>query len=272
MSHGSPPRPGHRSYLTGGVGLLTGPALLTRPARPVAQHRRPAQRRAMPEPQRPMQLLMSGLGALIMTALVGLSAFFVIADERRGDRATATPPVPFAAARRPAQEPLSLTEVFPDAEIQLVAGAAPYRIGLTHLDTDCETAASGLLGALLADLSCGQVVRASMTAPYGGYQVTAGIFTLPDAAEATLADSRLGPLMEAGDGTFPLLGAPPGAVTRPLAQVSWHSSGRYLIFCVVSRPDGELVHDDDPYAEQISTDLVESYLGGTVLSGRGSNA
>jgi hypothetical protein len=37
---------------------------------------------------------------------------------------------------------------------------------------------------------------------------------------------------------------------------------------VITRPNGEPILDDDPFAEHITTDLVASYLGGTVLSGR----
>ncbi len=51
----------------------------------------------MAEPQRPMQLMMSGLAAMIMTAIVGLSAFFIIADERRSHGSTTTPPPASAA-------------------------------------------------------------------------------------------------------------------------------------------------------------------------------
>jgi hypothetical protein len=40
---------------------------------------------------------------------------------------------------------------------------------------------------------------------------------------------------------------------------------------VISRPDGQPVLDDDPYAERITDDLVESYLGGTVLGRRTSD-
>jgi hypothetical protein len=218
---------------------------------------------------------MSGLAAVILLAICGLSGFFVVADERRGHGAKVTGAVPGTAPTRDSGDldpmPLQLEEVFPGAEIRLVSGAAPYRVGMTHIDTDCDIAATGRLGAVLDDHSCSQVVRASLTAPYGGYQVTAGIFNLPDETRAAQVDERIRRLVEAGDGTFAAMSSGgPGTdpLRRPLAQVGWHERGHYLIYCVIVRPDGKLVRDDDRYAQRITVDLVESYLGDRILGKR----
>jgi hypothetical protein len=232
----------------------------------------------MPEPDRPMHLMMTGLAALILIAIVALSGFFIVADERRGDGSRNGSARPAAApgdisSQRVDAAPLSLGEVFPSPEIQLVTGATPYRVRMTHIDMDCAKAATGLVGVLLRDSGCTQVVRAGLIAPYGGYQVTAGIFNLTGAGAATLLGNQVGPLVEAGDGTFgALTSVQPGAdaAVQPLAQVGWHDLGHFLVYCVITRPDGQLVSDDDPYARQITADLVESYLEGTVLGRRGS--
>jgi hypothetical protein len=277
MSYGPSPLSSHRATPEGPLALLVRP-LLARPAQEATStghHRRGTRR----EPQRAMQLLMRALAALILLAICCLSGFVVFADMRRGHDAAAAGSAPGATpaigSRAIDPAPLRLEEVFPDTEIRLVSGAAPYRIGVTHIDTDCDIAATGDLGAVLEDHACSQVVRASMTAPYGGYQVTAGIFNLADEAGARLVGERAGQLVETGHGTFAAMSAGgPGTdpLRQPLAQVGWHERGHYLIYCVIVRPDGLVVRDDDPYARRITVDLVESYLGGRVIGKRNTRS
>ena len=50
--------------------------------------------------------------------------------------------------------------------------------------------------------------------------------------------------------------------------MNWHENGHFLLYAVIARPDGQVVHDDDPYARQITVDLIESYLNGQVLTKR----
>ncbi len=237
----------------------------------VGQPRRASARRA-PRAQHVLQTLMRGLGALIVFAVVGLSAFFVIAEESRGqERASAAAPgsVPGIASRQADPEPLTQHEVFPEPTVQLAAGATGYLISMTHSDSECRIATRGELGALLEDYGCAQVVRARLTAPYGGYQVTAGVFNLPDEGGAAKVSELTGALVESGRGTFTTLGGSAGdPLTEPLAQVGWRSHGHYLLYSVVSRPDGQLVTDDDPYAARISAELVEDYLGRQVIGRR----
>jgi hypothetical protein len=215
---------------------------------------------------------MRGLGALIVLAIVGLSAFFIIAEQRRGDgRESAAPPgsEPGIASRATDPEPLALQEVFPGPAVQLAAGDAGYRVVVTHSDTACRTATTGELGALLADYGCNQVVRARLTAPYGGYLVTAGVFNLADAGGAAQVSELTGTLVENGRGTFATLGGSAGdPLVEPLAQVVWHNRGHYLLYCAIARPDGQLVADDDPYAARITTEVVEQYLGEQVVGQR----
>jgi hypothetical protein len=274
MSVGSHSRAGHRAVAAGG------PMLLARLRTSTGHHRRTAvaRRRAPREPERPMQLAMSGLGVLIMAALCGLSLFFIVADERRGhdDSAAAVQPMTGhdLGSRATDPVPLSLDEVFPDPRIELITGTTPYQVLMTHIDSDCTSAAMGTLGRLLVDHGCSQVVRAALTAPYGGYQVTAGVFNLADASQALLVGNAIGGRLDAGDGGFGVLAT--GLLSTdpahpPPSQADWHERGHYLVYCVISRPDGQPVLDDDPYAERITDDLVESYLGGTVLGRRTSD-
>lgn len=225
-----------------------------------------------------MQLAMHGIGVLIMAALCGLSLFLIVADERRGHTGNPTPADPSRlvhdiSSQRVDPEPLTVGEVFPEPQIRPATGAAPYRILMTHLDTDCATAAGGTLGRMLDDHGCTQVVRAALSTPYDGYQVTAGVFNLVDDQQATLIGNAIGRRLDAGDGSFRVLavaGATLGAADPP-AQAGWHERGHFLDYCVITRSNGEPILQDDPFAEHITTDLVASYLDGTVLSGRVSN-
>jgi hypothetical protein len=222
-----------------------------------------------------MQLIMTGLGVLIMTGICGLSGFFIVADERRGAQAAGTPPasVPYGISSRQVDpRPLTLAEVFPDREIRLVEGAEPYRITMTHIDTDCDIATTGTLGAMLQERGCSQVVRAGMTAPYGGYEVTAGVFNLADADGAEQVARQIRQVVETGDGSFAAMaaGAAPGAAPKaePLAQVGWHERGHYLVYCVITRPDGAAMAADDQYAARITVDLLDSYLAADIIGAR----
>jgi hypothetical protein len=272
MLHGSPTRPAHRAAPEGLAQLMRQTVAAT------GLHRQPlgrAQRRAPREPQRAGQRLMTGLAGLIVLSICGLVAFFIVADERRGHAQPAgePPASPWAISSRDVDpQPLSLDEVFPGSEIQLVAGNEPYRVTMTHIDTDCEVATTGALGQVLTDQDCSQVVRARMTAPYGGYQVTAGIFNLADDVAAAEAGRQVRDLVETGGGSFATMaaGAAPGSDPRaaPDSQVGWHDRGHYLLYCVITRPDGRAIGADDRYAERITVDLLDSYLAEETIGAR----
>ncbi|GAB1689323.1 hypothetical protein [Krasilnikovia sp. M28-CT-15] len=228
--------------------------------------------RARPRPARaPRRALRLVLGALVLAGMCGLGAFLITANARRGHGAPAGQQVPVRelGSRRLDATPLSLDEVFPAPEVR--TGTAAYRVGMTHIDTDCGIATVGDLGTLLDRYGCTQVVRATLTAPSGGYQVTAGIFNLADEAGARWIANRTRQLVVAGEGTFAVMaGGLPG--TDPLIQpptlASWDAHGHFLLYCVIVRPDGQPVRDDDPYARRITTDLLRPYLGDTVLGHR----
>src|SRR4051812_12427885 len=213
-------------------------------------------------PQRTAQFLTRSLATLIVLGVTGMIAFLIVADERRGvpaEASTTREADGELASRAADPAPLTLQEVFPDPAEVHPAGTAAYGITMTHIDSDCRIATYGTLGALLADQGCSQVVRASLTAPYGDYQVTAGRFTLADAAGASALDDELRHLVETGDGSFAAMAAgEPGTdpATPPASQVGWHSRGHYLLYCVISRPGGAVVPNSDPNAARITADLV----------------
>lgn len=269
MLYGTPSRAAHRAVADGGT------ALLVRSAEATGQHRQPPStgtharprplRRARREPQRTAQCLARVLAGAIVLGLVAMIGFLIVAEDRTGPRAEAGTLPGVLDSRADDPEPLSLEEIFADPREVRVAGGT-YRIALTHIDGDCEIATTGALGQVLREHGCNQVVRAALTAPYGGYEVTAGVVNLVDAAAAADVDGRLRWLVETGDGSFAAMATSRPGIDQaaPASQVGWHTRGHYLLYCVITRPDGQLVTSDDPYAGQITADLVDAHLGDAV--------
>ncbi|UQU64143.1 hypothetical protein COUCH_35105 [Couchioplanes caeruleus] len=247
------------------------PATL-RPGRPAPSR---TLRHGPQEPGEALHFLLSGLGALIILSIITVSIFFVIAEEQRGpagDTSAALAAPASISSRRVDATPLTGPEVFPGPQI-IPAGAAPYEVTSSKVEDDCGLGATGDLTAVLAENGCSQLVRARLTAPYGGYQVTAGVFNLADEVAARQVSDRAGTLVEAGTGTFAsLIPVDAGSGVPPLAQVNWHARGHYLLYCVISRPDGALVADDDPYAARITADLIERHLAGQVIARRATTS
>ncbi|GAA0534413.1 hypothetical protein GCM10010172_14310 [Paractinoplanes ferrugineus] len=271
MLYGTPLHSEHRMTAHGGLALFVrgvdGTTGQHRPA-PRTPNRR-QRRRAPREPERTAQLLVRGLAALILLGLVVMTAFFALGGDRRPDAEAATGPRTDPLASRSVDTaPLTIEEVFPDRREVRPPAARPYRITTTHTDTDCRTATTGALGALLVAHGCSQVVRGGTTAPYDGYEVTTGLFNLADEAGANQVDDQLRHLVETGDGGFATLPATRG--TLPTSQVGWNATGHYLLYCVITRTDGKLVTSDDPVGERITAELVDSYLV-TMLARRSGN-
>ncbi|WP_127499769.1 hypothetical protein [Actinoplanes solisilvae] len=254
MRFGTPFRPAHRATADGGLVLLVrgiGPGGLHRPP-PAPPPERGHRRRATVEPQRAAQWLTRGLAGAILLGLAVMIGFLVLASDRH--QRTSVPLAP--------DQPPSLGELFPGDEIRPAGATGAYRVEMRHFDADCRTATTGELGSVLAGHGCREVVRAGLTAPYGGYRVTAGVFALPDAAAATEVQSLVRGLVESNDGGFTTV--PAGGGDPATARVGWRTRDNLLLYCVITRPGGELVPGDDPYAERINSELVDTYLGGVV--------
>src|SRR5689334_12066864 len=126
-------------------------------ARPA--HRASGPRHGMPpspDLREAPHLLLSGLAAVILTAIVAVVGFFVLVEGARSRSAVRTPP--------PA--PLTVAEVF---------ASSPYAVELSHWDANCASAVTGELATVLRDNGCSQVVRAALRAPDGDYRITAGV-------------------------------------------------------------------------------------------------
>ncbi|GAA4688124.1 hypothetical protein [Phytohabitans rumicis] len=230
--------------------------------------------------KRTWQALTSGLSAVALLMVCGLSSYFIVADERQGRDAQASgSAAPTAlprdiSSREVDAAPLTTAEVFPGREIRIGPGEPPYRVLKTQSTGRCRLAATGELGKLLADLGCAQVVRATLRSPTGKYLVTAGVFNLDDVEGANWAHMKIKPMVDTGRGRFAGLVA--GRGTEPVAlasaQVGWHVRGHYLVYCVIARADGKTITARDPYAPQILFDMIELHLRGTVLAKRATRS
>jgi hypothetical protein len=275
MFYGTPPRANHRAIDDGGFAVLirNHPDGRHRHIPPPGEPRRPRPPRLEIEPERAAHWLTRGLATLIMLGIAGMIGFVALADSRRGGPAE-TVTIPAAAdplaSRAGDATPLSASEVFPD-EKQVSVSGSPYPVSLINSDADCRTATTGTLGGLLGGLGCSQVVRAGMTTPAGDYAMTAGVFNLADAAGAASVSRALRQLVETDDGGFAsMVVASPGAdpATPPGGQVGWRTRGHYLLYCVLTRTDGQPVANDDRTAVKITSDLLDGYLSESVLGHR----
>ena len=212
-----------------------------------------------------VHLLTHGIAALILLGLTGMIGFLVFADRQAREPVT-TAPSDLIGSRSTDPVPLVPADLFPADGLLRPAGAdGPYRVEEHDVGADCGRATTGELGAVLREHGCSQVVRAGLTTPYDGYRVTAGVFNLADAAGAAQVDDRLRPLVEGADGGFATLPATEPGEEAPPAQMGWYARGHYLLYCVITRPDGRLVDNTDPYAPRITAELVDGHLGESLL-------
>ncbi len=227
--------------------------------------------------KRTWQLIIGGLGVLILLTVCGITSYFLLADDQNGlagqsggaaAEATALPRD--ISSRDIDPEPLTVAEVFPGKEIVINVEESAYQVLKTQASKDCKTATSGELNTLLAELDCSQVVRATLRSPTGIYLMTAGIFNLADATGAELAHDKTKSIVDSRTGGFQGLIAGRGtdALALPSAQVGWHVRGHYLVYCVIAKADGTPIGENDPFARESLANVIESYLRGRILENR----
>jgi hypothetical protein len=257
------------------------------PVRPGAAGRPGAQRRSSPviDPvrvgpaHRPHRWIaaLSVLGVFLLVAACGLGTYFVVKDERKTPAqtragASATPQIRDISSRSVDAAPLTEAEVFPSNNIVAVANEPAYQILKTQNSTDCKVGAADDLGRLLVDSGCNQVVRATMKSPTGDYLVTAGLFNLTDQNAADTAFKGVKPIIDAQKGRFVgmSVGAGTGtdAISRAPTQLGWNYRGHFIAYCVIARTDGQAFGATDPYPNQITFDIVETYLEGGIIGAR----
>lgn len=228
-------------------------------------------------PRQHWQLVIAGIGALVLIAVCGLSSYFLIVEERRGPPARSAGPIVVPTAlprdigsRQVDPEPLTVDEVFPGRKIVISPNEPPYELLRTQAAKNCATAAGGDIADLLAELDCSQVVRATLRSPTKDYLVTAGIFNLADAAGAERAHGELKSIVDGQRGRFNGLAAGRGtdAIVLSSAHVGWHVRGHFLAYCVIAKTNGEAISDDDAFARQVLSDVIELHLRGKVLARR----
>lgn len=218
------------------------------------------------------------LAALVLIAVCGSGAYFLLIDERHGPagaaRTAATSPKPSPrdiSSQQKDPAPLTEKEVFPAATIVVDPNRPPYQVVKTQLLGDCKTAATDQLVKVLANADCTQVVRATMKSPTGGFIVTAGVFNLRDENAASQVHDAVKPTVDAQKGRFIGFAAGNGTdvIVRSATELGWDTRGHFLMYCVIARADGKAFGTADQDAtRQIINDLVTGYLRGTVIEKR----
>ena len=224
--------------------------------RPAGQHRQPA-RHLRREPYRTGRLLTHGLAALIVLGICVMVGVLIVADQRRAPAAPSSDQLISSRLVDPA--PLTVAEVFP-------AGTT-FQADHPRLTADCSVAVTGALRQVLQEYECSQSISAALTVPYADYAVTAGVLNLPDTGSATAVGDQVRQLVVTGDGGF---AGPAGDQTPPGSPVVWRTRGHYLLYCVITRPDGAPVPTDDPATARITAEILDQHLHNTVLTPRAS--
>jgi hypothetical protein len=219
---------------------------------------------------------LSVLGVIVLLAVCALGTYFMVKDERPptvASKQASAPPAPKPrdiSNRTVDPAPLTEQELFPRPTLVVAGSGQPYQVLKTQQSADCKVSATDDLGSQLVSLGCSQVVRATLRSPDGQFLVTAGIFNFPDEASANRAYQVIKPTVNAQKGHLLGLLAGPGtdAILRAPTHLGWFVRGHFMAFCVIARVDGKAIPEDDPYARQIATDLVETHLRDTVIGAR----
>jgi hypothetical protein len=113
-------------------------------------------------------------------------------------------------------------------------------------------------------------VRATLTSPDGNYVITAGIFNLADTTKAGTTQAAIRTAIDSHKGRLSgfAAGGSTDVVAQAAANIAWDSRGHYLMYCVVVLANGKAIASDDNRTSVIVGDVVESYLGGTVIHAR----
>jgi hypothetical protein len=237
-----------------------------RPGGPEKQHR----------PHRWIAAL-SVIGVLVLVAACGLGTYFMVNDERKGPAqantgATQGPKQRDISSRKADAAALSEVEVFPNKQIVTDQNDPPYQVLKTQIAADCTVAAADDLGKLLVQQGCNQVVRATMKSPTGDYLITAGLFNLTDQTSAETAFNGVKPIIDAQKGRFVGMSVGPNtgtdAIVRAPTQLGWNFRGHFIAYCVIARTDGQAFASSDQTPNQITFDIVETYLEGTIIGKR----
>ncbi|UWZ36032.1 hypothetical protein Drose_33985 [Dactylosporangium roseum] len=259
-----PPGRGERPGRPGRGGTGSHPRAVIDPVRP--EHR----------PHRWIAML-SVIAVVVVLGACGIGTWFILKDERNGPESarsstTSGPKKRDISSRQVDPAPLTEAEVFPSNNIVAVPNEPPYVILSTKASPDCKTAATDELATLLMNAGCSEVVRATMKSPNEEYLITAGIFNLDTEKAAALAFDGVKPIVDGQKGRFSgmSVGAGTGtdALVRAPTQLGWNYKGHFIAYCVIARVDGNAFAPVDPYPQQITFDIVETYLENEIIGNR----
>ena len=221
--------------------------------------------------------MLSVIAVVLVLGACAIGTWFIFKDERNGPESakssvTAGPKKRDISSRQVDPNPLTEAEVFPQNNIVAVPNEPPYVILATKASTDCKVAATEDLATLLVKSGCTEVVRATMKSPNEEYLITAGIFNLTSEKTAKDAFDGVKGIVDGQKGRFAgmSVGAGTGtdALVRAPTQLGWNYKGHFIAYCVIARVDGNPFAADDPYPNQITYDIVETYLENGIIDGR----
>ncbi|WP_433210911.1 hypothetical protein ACQP00_49265 [Dactylosporangium sp. CS-047395] len=229
-----------------------------------------------PRPHRWVAML-SVIAVVVVLGACGVGTWFILKDEKNGpDSAkssqTSAPKKRDISSRDVDPKPLSEAEVFPSNNIVAAPNEPPYVILTTRADKDCKVAATEELATLLAGAGCTEVVRATMKSPTEEYLITAGIFNVSSEQVAAKTFDGIKPIVDGQKGRFAgmSVGAGTGtdALVRAPTQLGWNYKGHFITYCVIARVDGNNFAQGDAYPNQITYDIVETYLDNGIIENR----
>ncbi|GAA3450049.1 hypothetical protein [Dactylosporangium matsuzakiense] len=232
--------------------------------------------RTGPRPHRWIAML-SVIAVLVVLSACGVGTWFILKDEKNGpDSAksgqTSAPKKRDISSRAVDPKALTEAEVFPQNSIVAVPNEPPYVILATKASNDCKVAATEELATLLAGAGCTEVVRATLKSPNEEYLITAGIFNVTSEQVAAKTFDGIKPIVDGQKGRFAgmSVGAGTGtdALVRAPTQLGWNYKGHFITYCVIARVDGNNFAQGDPYPNQITYDIVETYLDNGIIENR----
>ncbi len=229
-------------------------------------------------PKRSRRRLIAALVVLVVLVAGGFWAkALLFSDGGSSNAATTTQvnkPTDEQAKRVESQKadpaPLTADEVFGSSTIPSTAGGGDYKVVKSQVANDCASAVGGDIADALKAAGCTQVVRATLTSPDTKYVITTGIFNLADAAKAGTAQAAIRTAIDGHKGRFNgfAAGGDTDVVAQAAANIAWDTRGHYLMYCVIVLTSGKAIAANDARTPVIVNDVVESYLGGTVIHAR----